>query len=225
FFCFFFFFFSSRRRHTRFSRDWSSDVCSSDLTVPNQRRNPLQVLPFRLRCAVFPTANSDLRNVQHDRRVHHSEIVGLAPRTQRIRALPATQFLLHGMRSRLYCQHCCDPPFLVFVVSTSDRRIPFWGRIFSPPFSLSARLVVPAFPQAHVPVFGNNDRIEQGDAKQFASGTKARREFPVLPAWFRVAARVVVGNDDRPGVQQNGGFVHFPRMRQRAAQVADANDV
>src|SRR5690606_39512629 len=23
---------SSRRRHTRFSRDWSSDVCSSDLT-------------------------------------------------------------------------------------------------------------------------------------------------------------------------------------------------
>src|SRR5207302_7729253 len=32
-FCFFFFF-SSRRRHTRFSRDWSSDVCSSDLVVP-----------------------------------------------------------------------------------------------------------------------------------------------------------------------------------------------
>src|SRR6266436_2411017 len=29
--CFFFFFFSSRRRHTRCSRDWSSDVCSSDL--------------------------------------------------------------------------------------------------------------------------------------------------------------------------------------------------
>src|SRR2546428_12909402 len=27
------FFFSSRRRHTRSDRDWSSDVCSSDLTV------------------------------------------------------------------------------------------------------------------------------------------------------------------------------------------------
>src|SRR2546429_2157454 len=27
-----YFFFSSRRRHTRCSRDWSSDVCSSDLT-------------------------------------------------------------------------------------------------------------------------------------------------------------------------------------------------
>src|SRR5256884_1961262 len=28
-----FFFFSSRRRHTRCSRDWSSDVCSSDLAI------------------------------------------------------------------------------------------------------------------------------------------------------------------------------------------------
>src|SRR5690606_40063426 len=27
-----YFFFSSRSRHTRFSRDWSSDVCSSDLS-------------------------------------------------------------------------------------------------------------------------------------------------------------------------------------------------
>ena len=31
FFIFLFFFFSSRRRHTRFTSDWSSDVCSSDL--------------------------------------------------------------------------------------------------------------------------------------------------------------------------------------------------
>src|SRR5699024_11895536 len=31
--CFFVFFFSSRRRHTISKRDWSSDVCSSDLFV------------------------------------------------------------------------------------------------------------------------------------------------------------------------------------------------
>src|SRR2546430_4442501 len=31
---FVFFFFSSRRRHTRFDCDWSSDVCSSDLSYP-----------------------------------------------------------------------------------------------------------------------------------------------------------------------------------------------
>src|SRR6266702_6344814 len=30
------FFFSSRRRHTRWPRDWSSDVCSSDLLGPGR---------------------------------------------------------------------------------------------------------------------------------------------------------------------------------------------
>src|SRR2546422_7935877 len=40
-----FFFFSSRRRHTRCSRDWSSDVCSSDLTaseVANKNRHQIR---------------------------------------------------------------------------------------------------------------------------------------------------------------------------------------
>src|ERR1035437_3331871 len=36
----FFFFFSSRRRHTRYWRDWSSDVCSSDLGLSH--RNMVQ---------------------------------------------------------------------------------------------------------------------------------------------------------------------------------------
>src|SRR3712207_166661 len=34
----FFFFFSSRRRHTRYWRDWSSDVCSSDLRCVAQKK-------------------------------------------------------------------------------------------------------------------------------------------------------------------------------------------
>src|SRR5690606_39179337 len=38
------FFFSSRRRHTRFSRDWSSDVCSSDLPAFNE---PREINPVR----------------------------------------------------------------------------------------------------------------------------------------------------------------------------------
>src|SRR5690349_23562140 len=33
------FFFSSRRRHTRSLRDWSSDVCSSDLSAAERARN------------------------------------------------------------------------------------------------------------------------------------------------------------------------------------------
>src|SRR6266849_4601562 len=46
---YFFFFFSSRRRHTRSTRDWSSDVCSSDL--------PLSVSGWATRPALmFPLA-------------------------------------------------------------------------------------------------------------------------------------------------------------------------
>src|SRR5687768_17980151 len=50
-FLFLLFFFSSRRRHTRCSRDWSSDVCSSDLlgSLPghvyaNVRQPPVSTL-------------------------------------------------------------------------------------------------------------------------------------------------------------------------------------
>src|SRR2546429_1001425 len=53
------FFFSSRRRHTRCSRDWSSDVCSSDLEQfllnfifwfgPDTNAFPKFLSPYRLR--------------------------------------------------------------------------------------------------------------------------------------------------------------------------------
>src|SRR3989440_361511 len=46
-YAFFFFFFSSRRRHTRSDRDWSSDVCSSDLDAQPARPEPRD--PHRLR--------------------------------------------------------------------------------------------------------------------------------------------------------------------------------
>src|SRR5690606_40995070 len=35
--------FASRRRHTRFSRDWSSDVCSSDLMDPHSENTIMVV--------------------------------------------------------------------------------------------------------------------------------------------------------------------------------------
>src|SRR3712207_8384208 len=38
-----FFFFSSRRRHTRYWRDWSSDVCSSDLVGRIFTKNPIKI--------------------------------------------------------------------------------------------------------------------------------------------------------------------------------------
>src|SRR3712207_6503234 len=50
---FLFFFFSSRRRHTRYWRDWSSDVCSSDLReaaelpiTPEQARSIASLLRY-----------------------------------------------------------------------------------------------------------------------------------------------------------------------------------
>src|SRR3712207_7814589 len=38
-------FFSSRRRHTRYWRDWSSDVCSSDLPEPQGHEHEIHVGP------------------------------------------------------------------------------------------------------------------------------------------------------------------------------------
>src|SRR5699024_11756202 len=57
FFVFYLFFFSSRRRHTRSKRDWSSDVCSSDLeeievvdefTIHIKTKGPFAALPSHL---------------------------------------------------------------------------------------------------------------------------------------------------------------------------------
>src|SRR5690606_40623128 len=50
------FFFSSRRRHTRFSRDWSSDVCSSDLLqhVIDHRQNDVRMPASGIDCALVP---------------------------------------------------------------------------------------------------------------------------------------------------------------------------
>src|SRR6266436_9096325 len=103
----FFFFFSSRRRHTRCSRDWSSDVCSSDLEgsclVAAFRRflhgeDDLALghflslvhytLPGREKSAAFPLGGPEPReDVCIDRRFHcssdflyGSQITGHGPR-------------------------------------------------------------------------------------------------------------------------------------------------
>src|SRR3712207_8177843 len=69
-------FFSSRRRHTRYWRDWSSDVCSSDLHLPAARgpahrraRRPARALPgggivqLALRLAGAPPARARHRRL------------------------------------------------------------------------------------------------------------------------------------------------------------------
>src|SRR5699024_11333223 len=61
----FFFFFSSRRRHTRSKRDWSSDVCSSDLPCPGSVRDPRRAVR-RLRTL----RSRRRRERRRDRRIH-----------------------------------------------------------------------------------------------------------------------------------------------------------
>src|SRR5207249_6343233 len=55
-------FFSSRRRHTRSKRDWSSDVCSSDLVKSQVQRVELDVLADRK----SPAREQKMRHVEED---------------------------------------------------------------------------------------------------------------------------------------------------------------
>src|SRR5690606_39947358 len=69
-------FFSSRRRHTRFSRDWSSDVCSSDLTFCRRietrvsiRRQKVAEVKRISRVATNPSATRKTSERSEERRV------------------------------------------------------------------------------------------------------------------------------------------------------------
>src|SRR3712207_7816399 len=82
------FFFSSRRRHTRYWRDWSSDVCSSDLRrsggsdrvwrlLPSTERRPLHLpgcpragpgvrRPYRIHAPHRPEVRQGVQNLLYD---------------------------------------------------------------------------------------------------------------------------------------------------------------
>src|SRR5207247_5719785 len=49
------FFFSSRRRHTRSTRDWSSDVCSSDLAAGYTLTTLYEIVPLKRARSVVHT--------------------------------------------------------------------------------------------------------------------------------------------------------------------------
>src|SRR6266511_4932540 len=61
---YFFFFFSSRRRHTRFSRDWSSDVCSSDLIGRSTSRQIAESLGLSLDTKVSDLTDGEITKLR-----------------------------------------------------------------------------------------------------------------------------------------------------------------
>src|SRR5690625_5575754 len=79
------FFFSSRRRHTRWPRDWSSDVCSSDLHFRHLREDTLVKKFMGGRCPHHSLLGKDLRylakfNVQMDiKEMMHDVIEPILP--------------------------------------------------------------------------------------------------------------------------------------------------
>src|SRR5206468_7329583 len=82
----FYFFFSSRRRHTRSDRDWSSDVCSSDLLPP----------PLLLRVSL------DHQDGQRERGAHPLHR-GSAPRLRRLPLRERSEERRVGKESRFRC--------------------------------------------------------------------------------------------------------------------------
>src|SRR2546422_10801868 len=75
----FYFFFSSRRRHTRCSRDWSSDVCSSDL-VGDEGRGVSTIVEMvnhtRLDCVIGAAAVMPQALVQGGHHCRHRSAFG-----------------------------------------------------------------------------------------------------------------------------------------------------
>src|SRR2546430_15589628 len=94
------FFFSSRRRHTRFDCDWSSDVCSSDLTV----------LPW-IEGSLGPngSGNSHPRKTKARISRHCSPITALSHFLQTASAIESPPFLNGGKcRQTRHCGHQND---------------------------------------------------------------------------------------------------------------------
>src|SRR5207237_6690996 len=71
-----FFFFSSRRRHTRFKCDWSSDVCSSDLS--DRVRNPIDAFILAKLESLHLDPSPEAAKTTLVRRVY-LDLIGLPP--------------------------------------------------------------------------------------------------------------------------------------------------
>src|SRR2546422_243207 len=98
------FFFSSRRRHTRCSRDWSSDVCSSDLSKPGFDPNLFVD-------GIDPQSWAELNN-SIDKPLNNRAIAGMYPPGSTFKPFMALAALELGKRTPRSTIH--DPGYFDF---------------------------------------------------------------------------------------------------------------
>src|SRR6266508_873250 len=106
----FFFFFSSRRRHTRWPRDWSSDVCSSDLSATRSA--------WYAFCSTARTARPDSRSRRIVSKISVTTF-GASPRLGSSR----TSRSGFAISARPIPTICCSPPLRRAAFTRARRRI------------------------------------------------------------------------------------------------------
>ena len=85
---------------------------------------------------------------------------------------------------------------------------------------------MPPFLEAEKAAFvAKHQVIENLDAEEPASFDETPREFGVLAAGVRVAAGVIVEEDDPGGAAEDRGLEYLARMNERAVEAADGDDV
>src|SRR5882672_4355380 len=77
--------------------------------------------------------------------------------------------------------------------------------------------------EAVVPTVTDDDVVEHFHAEQRAGINEAAGQLDVVSAWDRIAAGMVVRQDDRRGVCQQGRLEDLARMHQRSVERASAD--
>src|SRR5438270_2343253 len=95
----FFFFFSSRRRHTRFDCDWSSDVCSSDLSSWLEQKEKRLALEEREREALRKTLAHELEWVRQNPKARQAKSKA---RLERYEELASREFQERNETNEIY---------------------------------------------------------------------------------------------------------------------------
>src|SRR5690625_7389945 len=102
----FFFFFSSRRRHTRWPRDWSSDVCSPISPGPRAARRPIRPRGGPLRAVAEPEPAARPATRSEERRVGKEGRSRWGRAHEKTAGKDRTRNLREGGRAARHAERC-----------------------------------------------------------------------------------------------------------------------